>query len=189
MNIWESAIKKQEELREAAKRRREAEKERLETKLANINEQMKTYHPITFKMAAAQGIEEKYLSLLKQHDFIESRLENLKDVKKAGWYEPLLYFLLEVFMGIFVIYTLLYRVMGEEYFSEITMTFGLTGIDPLYIALGFEALVIVMFATGIKLFITSRFNAETKAFVKSWTKWWTIAFLVAYGGFVYLSNI
>ena len=189
MNIWESARKKQEALREAAKRKRAEEKARLEKKLENINEQMRSYQPITFKMAAAQGIEERYLSLLKQHDFIESRLEDLKDVKRASWYEPLLYFLLEVFLGVLMIYNVLYRVMGEEYFSEVTPTFGLTGIDPLYIALGIEALIVVVIATVIKLFITSRFNAETKALVKSWTKWWFIAFLVAYGGFIYLSNI
>ena len=78
--------------------------------------------------------------------------------------------------------------MGEEYFSEVTMTFG-TDFDPLYIALGFEALVIIMFSMGMKLYITSRFDAQKKRVVGQWMKYGAIAFVAAYGSFIYLSNI
>jgi hypothetical protein len=179
--------KKKEAERKALKKK--INREMLQEKIKELEERMRAKEPIAFKMpVAVQTIEEPYMALIERQKFVETKLEKLKDVRISRWYEPVLYFMLEIFMGIFVIYTLLYRVMGEEYFSEVTMTFGLD-IDPLYISLGFEALVIVMFSIGMKLYMTSRFDETKKDIVVKIMKFSILLFIGAYGLFVYLSNI
>jgi len=79
-------------------------------------------------------------------------------------------------------------VMGPEYFSEVTMTFGLD-IDPLYIALVFEGIVIVMFSLAMKLYITARFDENKKNIVRKWMRYSFIAFVSAYIAFIYMSNL
>ncbi len=178
---------------ENERKRKEAQKQALRQSLQNeieaIKEQMRSHQPIAFKMPVlGHSIEEPYMALLGRQEYVERKLERLKDVRLSRWYEPFLYFLLEIFLGVFVIYTLLYRVMGEEYFSEVTMTFGLD-IDPLYVSLGFEALVIVMFSVGMKLYVTSRFEEMKKEVVAKIMKYSISLFIGAYMLFVYLSNM
>ena len=178
-----------EERRKKEQERKEAKRAEIQAEILRMEEQLSLHQPVSFVMAVAESaIESGYNQLLDSKEYANQKLETLKDVKKPTLFDGVLYFVLEVFLGVFVIYSLLYRVMGEEYFSEVTMTFGLD-IKPLYIALAFEGLVIVMFSLGMRLYITARFDEQKKHIVALWMKIAFGAFVVAYSGFVYLSNI
>lgn len=195
--IIRQRISKEMEEKQKRKREREAEKERLreqekralEAEMAEYEQKIARHQPVSFTTALAEiNIQSSYMTLLENKQYANRKLETLKDVKVATKIESVLYTLLELFLGIFVIYSLLYRVMGPDYFSEVTMTFGLD-IDPLYIALAFEAIVIVMFSLAMKLYITARFDESKKAIVRKWMRYSFIAFVSAYVTFIYMSNL
>ncbi len=151
-------------------------------------ERLRELHPFTFLITPLDEITNRYMTLFSNKNYLLDKMEVYKDTKVPGKFEKLIYFILEFLFGVWIIYFLLYRSLGSELFKEITPSFGMN-IDPLYISLVLEGIIIIMFSVAMKLFITSRFDESKKRYVNKIFKYSLFTFIFSFLAFIWLSSI
>ena len=172
------------------KRRREKEelKDKIRKEIEDKKKKLGNLNPFTFSISPLDLITNKYMTLYENKNYLLKKQEEYKDVKKPGKFEKVAYFVLEFFFGVWIIYFLIYRSLGSELFKEVTPTFHLN-IDPLYISLVLEGIVVIMFSMAMKFMITSRFDEDKKQYVKTIFKFGLIISIISFLGFIWLSSI
>jgi len=180
-----------EKMKSYVEARKAAKAKKIESLKGRIEEKVRILEstdPIAVSIEPFEKTAYMYERLERNREEILQKLENYADTKTDSPWLRKSYMILEFAIGVYFIYFLLYRIMGEEYFVEMMPKMGVDDSFVLPMIIGMEGVMIVAFSTLAQRYIEGRFDSETKRRLKRFFVTSLGVFVIALSLFLFSSS-